>query len=335
MFSSLTERMKYLVYIFLAFALSTACSDDSEKDIDISLINIDVTIQRLEQELFSSKSKDEVKRFLEENKLVAGYFLPFPEGTPDSVKVNKLFDLIGNEGLQKLYKESQQAFGDFTSLENQLETAFKHIKYYYPGFEAPRVQTVVTGFGRDLLVTDSLVVIGLDYFIGDKASFRPDAPAYILRTFEPEYIVPKIILLLSQKFNLINPQDKSLLSDMIYYGKSYEFTSYMLPKVHDSLLIEYTKEQLTQSDENRDVIWEHFLEKKLLYETSHFTKTRYVDPRPYTAEIGSKAPGAIGRWLGWEIVKAYMREQNTTLEQLMKTDNAQKIFLQSKYKGRS
>jgi gliding motility-associated lipoprotein GldB len=327
--------MKYLVCVFFVFVLLASCSNDSEKKIDVSGINIDVTIQRLEQELFTAKTKGEIKSFLENNKLVASHFLPFPEGTPDSVRINKLFALVQNEGLQKLYRESQQSFTDFSRIESQLETAFKHIKYYYPQFKAPKVQTVVTGFGRDLLVSDSLVVIGLDYFIGDKASFRPDAPAYILRTFQPAYIVPKIILLMSQEYNHTNPKDKSLLSDMIYYGKSYEFTSYMLPQVHDSLLIEYTKEQLTESAQNRELIWGHFIEKALLYETSHFTKTRYVDPRPYTAEIGAKAPGAIGRWLGWEIVKAYMREKKPTLQQLMQIDNAQTIFVQSNYKGRS
>lgn len=327
--------MKYLVYIFLVFALFASCTNESEKEIDVSHINIDVTIERLEQKLFSAKTTGEVKSFLEENKQITEYFLPFPEGTPDSAKVIKLFQLTQNEGLQKLYTESQQNFGELSSLQHQFESAFKHIKYYYPQFKAPRIQTIVTGFGRDLLVTDSLIVIGLDYFIGDKASFRPDAPTYILRTFQPEYIVPKVILLLSQQYNQVNPQDKSLLSDMIYYGKSYEFTSFMMPQLHDSLLLEYSSEQLTQSDENRDIIWGHFVEKKLLYETSYFTKTRYVDPRPYTAEIGAKAPGAIGRWLGWEIVKAYMREQDATLQHLMKTDNAQTIFVQSKYKGKS
>jgi gliding motility-associated lipoprotein GldB len=327
--------MKYLVYLFLIFVLFTSCTNHSEKEVDVSGIAIDVTFERLEQKLFSAETTGEIKSFLEENKLVAEYFLPFPEGTPDSAKINKLFELISNDGLQKLYQESRQNFGELTGLQKQFESAFKHIKYYYPEFKAPKIQTIVTGFGRDLLVTDSLIVIGLDYFIGNKASFRPDAPAYILRTFQPEYIVPKVVLLMSQQYNQINPQDKSLLSDMIYYGKSYEFTSHMLPQVHDSLLLEYSSEQLTQSDENRDVIWGHFVDKQLLYETSYFTKTRYVDPRPYTAEIGAKAPGAIGRWLGWEIVKAYMREQKPTLQQLMKTDNAQTIFVQSKYKGKS
>ena len=327
--------MKYLVWVFLVFVLFSSCSTDSDKEIDVSAINIDVTIQRLEQELFNTKTEGEVKSFLDKNKLITEYFLPFPEGTPDSVKVNKVLTLVQNEGLQKLYQESQQTFGDLSQVKGQLENAFKHIKYYYPEFKAPLVQTIVTGFGRDLLVSDSLIVIGLDYFIGNKASFRPDAPDYILRTFQPAYIVPKIILLLSQEYNQANPKDKSLLSDMIYYGKSYEFTSYMLPQVHDSLLIEYSSEQISASDENRDIIWGHFIEKKLLYETSHFIKTRYVDPRPYTAEIGAKAPGAIGRWLGWEIVRAYMREQKVTLQQLMKSDNAQQIFARSEYKGKS
>jgi hypothetical protein len=109
----------------------------------------------------------------------------------------------------------------------------------------------------------------------------------------------------------------------------------MMPSKHDSLIIGYTGEQLAESDTNRNVIWAHFIEKKLLYETSHFVKIKYVDERPYTAEIGSKAPGAIGRWLGWEIVKAYMQEEKPALPDLMKNQDAQRIFMQSKYKGKS
>ncbi|MDH3710460.1 MAG: gliding motility lipoprotein GldB, partial [Cyclobacteriaceae bacterium] len=77
----------------------------------------------------------------------------------------------------------------------------------------------------------------------------------------------------------------------------------------------------------------HFVEKKLLYETSHFTKKKYMDERPTTVEIGNKCPGRIGEWLGWQIVMKYMKENpQISLDQLMESEDVQGIFTQSRYK---
>jgi hypothetical protein len=87
-------------------------------------------------------------------------------------------------------------------------------------------------------------------------------------------------------------------------------------------------------NQNQDVIWAHFVDEQLLYETSHFTKKKYMDERPKTLEIGNKCPGRIGEWLGWEIVNEYMQQQDLSLPQLMEISDARKVFMQSNYKPR-
>jgi uncharacterized protein YjaZ len=69
-----------------------------------------------------------------------------------------------------------------------------------------------------------------------------------------------------------------------------------------------------------------------LYENNLFIKKKYMDERPKTLEIGNKCPGRIGEWVGWEIVKKYMAEQNIALPELMENSDAQRVFMQSKYK---
>ncbi|MDF1518362.1 MAG: gliding motility lipoprotein GldB, partial [Lutibacter sp.] len=49
-------------------------------------------------------------------------------------------------------------------------------------------------------------------------------------------------------------------------------------------------------------------------------------------DIDKESPGRIGVWLGWQIVSAYMTNNNdVTLQQLLQTD-AEEIFNKSKYK---
>jgi gliding motility-associated lipoprotein GldB len=327
-------RFLYLVIIlpFVLFSCETA-TDGIERP-DVSDVPVEVKITRLERQLFSSDSKSEINAFLQENKSFAQNFLQIDEYPHDSILVNQLSELMNNPAIDTLYQDSQKIFGDMEDIRQEFETAFRYIKYYYPDFTVPEVYTIVTGFANDLYVSDEMIVIGLDYFAGPEATYRPmEVPNYIKRRYTPGHLVPTCILLLSQQFNSSDPQDKTLLADMIYYGKSYYFTDFVMPNKPDSLIIGYTAEEMEGVNANEHVIWTHFLKNELLYENNHTVKKKYLDERPTTFEIGNKAPGRIGTWLGWQIVKAYMRENDEiTLPQLMDTANARKILDQSKYR---
>jgi hypothetical protein len=248
--------------------------------------------------------------------------------------VNYLNAFISNPASSVLQQEIGSVFGELEQLSAELEQAFQYLLYYYPDTTIPRVYTAVTGFaGSDLFVSDSVIIIGLDYYLGEGATFRPlEFPQYILKRYRQEYIVPSIFLLWSSGLNKTDIEDKSMLAEMVYYGKAYYFTSQILPYASDSLVIGYSGEEISDVKQNQDVIWAHFVEKQLLYETSHFTKKKYMDERPKTLEIGEKCPGRIGEWLGWQIVKKYAREQQVSLRNLMELSDARQLFMQSNYK---
>ena len=135
------------------------------------------------------------------------------------------------------------------------------------------------------------------------------------------------------RFNKTSVEDKTVLADMIAYGKAYYFAKQMMPCTPDSIFIAYTQEEITGSIKNEGLIWYRLVEDQVLYETSHQVKQKYIDERPKTVEVGEKCPGRIGTWIGWAIVNAYMkRYPETTLPQLMNLPSADKIFKDSKYK---
>lgn len=298
----------------------------------------EVTLQRLDQQLFSGKSSDSIRTFLNQHPEVARLYFSSKEAGNDSALVKELYNRINDKELNVLYQQVQDEFSDVNDLQTQLSEAFTNIKKDFPDFRPPRVATLVTGFmGPDFVVSDSLIVIGLDYFVGPKAKYRPQGPEfpqYILRRYQREYLVPAIVFALSNRYNATDRNDQTLLADMVYYGKAYVFTKTMLPEVADSLVIGYSDQQLTNTYAAQDLVWAHFIEEQLLYQTSPAIKQRYTNERPFTAEIGSKAPGAIGRWVGWRIVGKYHDEHPSVgIRELMANTNARQIFEESGYKG--
>lgn len=301
-----------------------------------------VTIDRLDQALFSAKSPAAVQAFLTKNRTVAELYFNVGESAQgpagDTALVAELTTRVNNPELNLLYQQTQAEFGDDAALlRDRLTEAFTNIRRDFPDFKPPRVATMITGFmGPDLLVTDSLIVIGLDYFAGPKAKYRPvgeEFPQYVLRRYQQAYIVPTIVRLIADRYNASDRADQTLLADMVYNGKSLVFTRTMLPETPDSLLIGYSDRQLTETFNMQDVVWAHFIDNQLLYNTNGEIKKRYMGERPFTAEIGSRCPGRIGDWLGWRIVSRYFDEKKISIQELMQNANARQLFEQSGYKG--
>jgi len=319
-----------LLYLFVAFG----CKEKSCETIDSSAIEVNIELERLEDELFLLESKTEVAEFLERNKILKEHFLVSAQYPHDSILVTSLYNRINNSYIDSLLIETRGIFNDLSGIVNGFEQAFRHLKHYYPEIKTPKIQTMVTGMGSsELYVSDSLIIIGLDFYLGPGATYRPlGIPAYILKRYQKEYIVPASILLLSNNYIKENFQDNTMLADMVYYGKKYYFAKEMMPCTPDSLLIWYSGQELRDVDDNQHIIWANFVQNQLLYETSHLTKKKYLDERPKVYEIGDKCPGRIGTWLGWEIVNKYMNVNQVDLQSLMVEKDAQKIFALSNYK---
>ncbi len=302
---------------------------------DVSHIEMDVSVTRFEQLLFEAPSKEEIGALLDQHALFAKQFLGRRYGPDDSLLVESLYALAHDERLDTLYQDTQAYYADLTDIETQFATAFRHIRYYYPDFQPPAIYTVVSGFGSDVFMSDSLIVIGLEYFLGEAGRYQPNnVPIYIQKRMDRHYLVPSIITLLSDRFIAADEASNTLLAEMLYYGKAYYFTRQVMPCTPDSLIIGYSSEELADVRAHEARIWSHLVSQQLLFETSHFEISRYVGERPNVAEIGPRCPGRIGRWVGWEILRRYVEKTGADLPALLNETNAQHIFEQARYKPR-
>jgi gliding motility-associated lipoprotein GldB len=326
--------MKKLIFLLVLALFS--CSMEEETCIDAPSVNEiePVILERLEDRLFAVTNPGEVLQFLQNYPILAREFLGSNQYPSDTILAREMFRVLKNPYTDSLLRETEKYFGDMSDLKKDFEEAFSYIRYYYPDFKPPVIQTMVTGFGSsEMYVSEERIIIGLDFYLGPQGKYRPQGiPQYILQRYDKPYIVPATVLLYADRYLRENPADNTMAADMIYYGKKYFFTKNMMPCTPDSLIIWYGDKELANVKENKNLLWYHFLENELLYETKHTTKSKYLDERPNVTEIGAQCPGRIGAWIGWDIVKEYHeRNSKVTLQELMANPDAQGILNEAKY----
>ncbi len=284
-----------------------------------------------------TSSPEEVKELLIEHPSYSRMFLQSQNFPNLDVLAKQVYKLANNPAFDTLRMETNAAFGDQEDIKKEFEIAFARLKGYYPNTKIPKVYTTLTGFGKEMYLSDTLIIISLDYYAGNEATFRPmGIPEYILRRYEKDYLINLVMTYLSEQYNKVDHKDNSLLAEMINYGKTYYFNKQVLPCKSDTIITGFTNKELQKVLYNQEVVWAHFIDKQLLYETNHFVINKYIQERPNVYEIGDECPGRIGRWVGLEIVKSYMKNHpELTLNDLMMETNARKIFTESKYKPKN
>ena len=296
-----------------------------------------IQITRMEQKIFKSKTTQAFTEILNQfPDFKKGYLGLGLNPEMDSSLMTDVFRLVNDPYIDTLNQEVAKKYPNLNSTEKDLTSAFAYVKHYYPDTKTPKIYTMVSGFSGDLLITDSLIVIGLDAFLGGEGKYTMPTnlvPMYIQRRMKEKNIAPSIIMALSREHVAVNDAENSLLANMIQWGKTYYFVEQMMPCLNDSLIIGWTPAEMKSVTSNLEKIYGHFVKRNLFYETNHQEVNRYIGERPSIPEIGNTCPGRVGRYLGWIIIREFAKNHpEMTLQQIMADLDANKIFTQSKYK---
>lgn len=319
------------VHLMICIVLLASCTRQTCRE-SVEPETVVLRVERLEQELFQSQSTKEVEKFLRNNPDFAQLFLHSDQYPADSILAKRMFGLIQNPSIDTLYQESVEAFQNFDEVVATMEEGLGRLKVFYPNAPSPVVQTCVTGLYNDLFISNEHIMIGMDFFIGEDATYSPQQiPNYILQRYTTDHLAASILQFISSQY-IAKSKGNTMLAEMIDYGKSYYLLSKILPCTPGNILIGYSKEEWEDIYENEAIIWANFVQNEWLYETDHTMKQRFLGERPNVYEIGDKCPGRIGRWVGWGIVEAYADRTGASVQQIMAETDFNKIFTESKYK---
>lgn len=324
-----------------------SCSEENPKKVDVSDIRVDVAIQPFYKDFFALTPENYEAQ---KEQLIAKYdsFFPFyvnqvmggfeVENINRSEKEN-ILAFLADTNVRSLFDTVSTHYSNTDFLEKDLSDLYRHIKYYFPNFPLPKPVTIISEFSYGTFTFDtSVLAISLDMYLGQQFPVYTylDIPRYIQRKLREEFIVQNCADVL---YNLYFGDDvfqpgTPLLDAMINKGKKLYFMEMVLPHLPDSMIIGYTKAQEEWCRNSEYAIWQFMNQRDLLYTQSFMEHKRYLTDGPTTTGMPPESPGNIGSWVGWQIVRKFMKESKgkITLQQLITQYDSKTIAARARYK---
>jgi hypothetical protein len=330
--------MRKIIFLFGLLVIFVSCVRNPLK-INVSNVSVRLEIKHFDVDLLKLKN-EEVKPAIPLLKAVYGDFFDIFTyrmigigGQEQENFPEMLSSFISDSLIRKLEVNVAESI-DTVQLRDELIEAFKYYKFYFPEKQIPVIYTCISGFNQSVVISENLIGLSLDKYLGVKSRFYEQLglPFYKRRNMHPAKMVPDIMYAWASTEWPKSDQNNNLLSQMIQEGKMMYFLDAMQPEIDDTLKIGYTKKQIDFCRGNETSMWTYLAEHKELFSADRMNIKRYIDDGPYTAAFGEESPARTGVWIGWQIVRSYMKEHpKVKLSELLKNQNFQEILNQSGY----
>lgn len=321
-------------------AVIIACKRNPLK-VDISGIEEEVEIVRFEKELFTLPLRDTLNELTELRESHPEFFDLFTWRVINAggITQDHFPETIGSFMTDTMISSArikvEQVFGNFGPYEDELIKAFKYYRYHFPYKEMPVIYTMISGFNQSVVTAENIIGISLDKYLGRDYEYYhmlSNVPLYKIQNMHPRKLLADVAYAWGMTEFDDTRHTTTLLDNIISQGKLMYFVDAMFPGMHDSLKIGYTAEQLRWCKNNEPQMWNHLVENRMLFSNKRMDILRFINDAPSTTGFPVESPGRAGVWIGWQIVRQYMkRHREVTVQELMENRNYQQILNDSAY----
>jgi len=256
-------------------------------------------------------------------------------GSPKDTKYpDELTRFLTDSYMYRAYKRVTEVYPNLKDIETGMNKAFSNYRKEFPDRIVPSVYTLISGFNESIIVTDTILAIALDRYLGkdEDMYFRMDLPNYMRQVMDRKYVVADCMKYwLSTEFPY-NDSIDNVLNNILYEGKIIYALHRLLPAMPDSLMFGFTPDQMRWCRNNTAQMWTFLVEQRMLYSTDYLTINKLVGPGPFCPLFTRESPGRAAVWLGYQIIVSYMKRNNVTLEALLEDNDYGQILEKARFR---
>lgn len=297
-----------------------SCDSNPLKQVDVSKSNINVTFERFDREVFNADFSQPAVAGQQLYQKYGNFYCDYIEYILEAAPCQPDSNFAALEGFVKfqnmaaIYKDIQSKFPDnkIESFNVQFTDALRRYHHFFPSEVIPRVVYMHSGLNFSAFSTDSIIAVGLDFYLGPQDSLVQlfPFPLYFKEDMREDYLVVNSMkdfcwAYCNEKDSLKTATD--LLSSIVHHGKVMYMMDALLPEVADSTKMNWSSQQSEWANASFYNIWMQLANEKVLFSNKTIDNRKWVDYGPFTNAPGipQDSPTQLGIWIGWKMVRDF------------------------------
>ena len=324
--------------MIIASLVVYSCESSSDTSFSIKEEYPPVKIKRMDIEIYRypSMTADKQTSFNAEMESgISALLTMLNMGHPDDSAYMKYEN---SEAVKMFTPEVEEVFSDIADLENVLGGVKQNMKKELPHINMCEIYSIVSPYKQSIYIADSTMLLVLNHYLGAEHKAYDGFEEYIKKTKQAKYIPYDIVEATIGTFNPYETTgDEMVLSKMLFAGAIVEAKMRIVPEASLSLALGYDEKELEWVEDNQQQLWNALVSKELLYSTSYMDINQLLSLTPCSSILHQQAPGRVGRYLGYKIIRAYLEKNpSTTLSQLLTPGfyKSQQTLIDSGYQGK-
>lgn len=329
---------RIVVLVLLVLFVSCSKTTGYEKKLNVDCRNLEpqkVDVFEYNKALFAIDTAD----FEAGIQAIRPQFQALLGDTLESYEMVYLKEFVTDTFIMRINELVEESFPDSDAVSDKVKGVYQHFKYYYPEMTMPPTFTYVSGINFDngpVMISPEAVMISLDFYLSNKDLMydKVGMPRYVSRRCQPASLTKDLAEAMYYSYVFMDVKAKNVLKEMIDRGKKYYFIEAMDPTLNDSVLLGYSSQQMEWAQDNEGQIWATIVGNNMLYANGFEQYRVLFNDGPFTAAFSDSAPARLGDFVGLQIVRSFMSNNDESLQSLMQMTDYQDILQRSQYKPR-
>ncbi len=166
---------------------------------------------------------------------------------------------------------------------------------------------VINPYYQPILISDSIVYIGLNHYLGENYQGYQSFPKYVIKDKCIDRLpVDVCYSAISYCYPFSRDSEEYVVNHILYEGALAYLICEILPEEDIFNLLGYDKNQSEWIKQNELSLWNEIAMKQLLFSRDNLDINKLCQPSPSSMLLDQNCPPLVGRYIGYQIVCSYL-----------------------------
>ncbi len=309
-------KPNYFIIFILGLVITFSCTHNpldvnTEKvSVDLKFINLDsIFVHSNEQKL----TTDILTSGILEDEILA-YELGQCLGVgplSDSGTVQRIKVFVNDPYVERVERRIAEKFANLSERKNKIHDGFKHLKYHFPQGNYPKnIVFLNSHFASNVFCTEHEIGVSLERYLGAETDVIKELPdpifQWIKDKMDAQYLERDVLTAWIMTHYI--PEIKGNTAEqLIRWGKIIYLTEAAFPKVDKHIILRYSAEDYKWAEDNEYAFWNYLVKEKMLFSSNERDQMNFLNDAPFTVGLPEKGPDRLGQFIGWKMVKSFLK----------------------------